>query len=348
MIYILAAFIAFSLSWLTNRYLSSGRSWVLTPDEPNHRSLHSIATPRGGGVGILLGVLTGCALSLQAEGVYLPGGLAATVGLLLVTAVSFWDDRQDWSPRLRLFLQAGAAILVILTVGEISRVGLPGIGAVYLAWLSAPFTFLFIIWMMNLYNFMDGIDGFAGGMGTFGFAALALIGWMEGEPLFASFSLIISAANLGFLSVNFPPAKIFMGDVGSVPMGYLVAVMTIWGTQSDIFEFWVPVLIFAPFIVDATLTLAQRAMRRERFWVAHNSHYYQRLVKFGWGHRRVVIAEYILMLACAAAAILMHNAQSDSFKATGLVAILIGWIILARLIDEKAPMQRVDSDKAGT
>lgn len=342
MIYFLAAIVAFGASSLISKYLSGGRSIIQILDEPNHRSLHSKATPRVGGIGILLGTFIGVTPLLRTEISFSLGVLVATAGLLLVAGVSFWDDRRGLSQRLRLSFQAGAAVLAIFAMGGISRIGLPGFGVLELTLLSAPFTFLFIIWMMNLYNFMDGMDGFAGGMGVIGFAALSLIGWMEGAPHFAYLALILSVANLGFLSQNFPPAKIFMGDVGAVPMGYLVAVMTIWGVQRDIFEFWVPVLIFAPFILDATATLIHRAIRREKFWLAHSSHYYQRLVKAGWGHKRAVVLEYALMLACAAVAVILNNAQSDTVEVVGLVAVLAGLILLARLINKIAPMPPID------
>lgn len=118
--------------------------------------------------------------------------------------------------------------------------------------------------------------------------------------------------------------------------------LTIWGVNSYIFEIWVPLVIFAPFIVDATLTLIRRALRREKFWEAHNSHYYQRLVKIGWGHRRVVIAEYILMLVCGAAALFLQNFDDVFPKLLGLSILSIGCVLLLRFVGRVAPMSALD------
>lgn len=344
MAFILPSFIAFVTSLLACIYLSRSGSRLAVADEPNHRSLHSVATARGGGLGILLGIASGwVVLALAGKG-FFPGGPQAAAGLALIVAASYWDDFHNMSPGSRLLFQFAAGALALAGGGNIDQIGLPRIGALELSWLAMPFSFLFIIWMMNLYNFMDGMDGFSGGMGAIGFAVLAYFGWIGEAPDFAAFSLILSAVNLGFLIENFPPARIFMGDVGSVPMGYLVAIMAIWGVQADIFEFWGPVLIFAPFIFDATLTLIRRALRGEKIWSAHSSHYYQRLVKAGWGHRRVVIAEYAVMLVCGTSAVLLHRLDNDGYKLFGLALILSVCIVLFRLVDKKAPAQPIDSN----
>ena len=155
--------------------------------------------------------------------------------------------------------------------------------------------------MINLYNFMDGMDGFAGGMALIGFSALAWLG--RADIGFALLQLSIAAASAGFLLYNFPPAKIFLGDIGSTALGFLVAANSLWGSSVGLFPLWAALLIFSPFIVDASVTLSRRILRRERIWQAHRSHYYQRLVLCGWSHKRTVLAEYALMLVCALAAI---------------------------------------------
>ncbi|GBE09575.1 putative undecaprenyl-phosphate N-acetylglucosaminyl 1-phosphate transferase [bacterium BMS3Abin12] len=162
---------------------------------------------------------------------------------------------------------------------------------------------LFLIWFVNLYNFMDGMDGFAGGMAVFGFGGLAVFGVLGHEPAFAALNAVVAAAAAGFLVYNFPPARIFLGDAGSPLLGYFAGVSSLWGVRLGLFAIWVPVLIFSPFIVDATVTLVRRALRGERVWEAHCSHYYQRLVRLGWGHRRTVLAEYALMAAVVASAL---------------------------------------------
>jgi UDP-N-acetylmuramyl pentapeptide phosphotransferase/UDP-N-acetylglucosamine-1-phosphate transferase len=140
---------------------------------------------------------------------------------------------------------------------------------------------IFTVWFINLYNFMDGMDGFAGGMGTLGFGFLAYLGWLAGQDFFALSGLLIAGANLGFLLCNFPPARIFMGDAGSTTMGFLAAGMSLWGVRDGLFPMWIPILIFSPFIVDATVTLIRRLVHGDKVWQAHRSHYYQRLVLLG-------------------------------------------------------------------
>jgi UDP-N-acetylmuramyl pentapeptide phosphotransferase/UDP-N-acetylglucosamine-1-phosphate transferase len=164
-------------------------------------------------------------------------------------------------------------------------------------------TVLYVVWMVNLYNFMDGMDGFAGGMALFGFAALAILGWRAGDPAFALTAACIAAAAAGFLTSNFPPARIFLGDVGSSTLGLLAAGLSLWGASAGRFPLWVAGLAFSPFIVDATWTLARRISRGERVWEAHRTHHYQRLVLAGWGHRKTVLRGYVLMAAVAACAV---------------------------------------------
>jgi UDP-N-acetylmuramyl pentapeptide phosphotransferase/UDP-N-acetylglucosamine-1-phosphate transferase len=142
---------------------------------------------------------------------------------------------------------------------------------------------------------MDGMDGFAGGMAVIGFSTMAIIGYLSGAVGFGIFCALIASAAAGFLIWNFPPARIFMGDLGSTTIGYLMAVMSIYGVTEKIFPWWCPVIIFAPFWLDASLTLLKRIIAGQRFWEAHREHYYQRLVLANYTHRQVVLWEYALM-----------------------------------------------------
>ena len=184
-----------------------------------------------------------------------------------------------------------------------AEVVLPGGGAVSLGVLGPVFALLYVVWHTNLYNFMDGMDGFAGGMGVVGFAACAGLAWAGGSASLAALAAVIAGACLGFLAWNFPPARIFMGDSGSSVLGFLAAGVCLHADVAGIFPLWLGVLVFSPFIVDATVTLVRRTLKGEQVWVAHRSHLYQRLVGLGWSHRRTVLHEYALMLACAATAL---------------------------------------------
>ena len=285
------------LTW----YLSNPASRLSVLDEPNERSLHKIPVPRSGGLAILVGVLFGLfPLVLQADA---PPGLAAVmVGVTLIAIVSFFDDCSGVSPKFRLLVHSVAAVLVLAGGLMPESFQLPGWQWLWSSAVSVIFTVLFLVWMTNLYNFMDGMDGFAAGMTVFGFSAYALLGWQAGEPLFTMASLIVAASAMGFLLFNFPPAKIFMGDVGSSSLGFLGAGFSLWATTEKIFPIWVGILVFSPFIVDATVTLSTRLLAGSRVWEAHRSHYYQRLVRSGWGHRKTVLLEYVLMIAAGLSA----------------------------------------------
>jgi UDP-GlcNAc:undecaprenyl-phosphate GlcNAc-1-phosphate transferase len=160
-----------------------------------------------------------------------------------------------------------------------------------------------VAWMINLYNFMDGTDGLAGGMAVIGFLSYGTAALAGGDFSFAAINLSIAAAALGFLLFNFPPARIFMGDGGSIPLGCLAAAFNLGGWQRGDWPWWFGVVIFSPFILDASLTLAKRLLRGARVWEAHREHYYQRLAQRGWGHRKTALAEYALMATCSALAI---------------------------------------------
>ncbi|MDD3352216.1 glycosyltransferase family 4 protein [Zoogloea sp.] len=282
--------LAFGVAWGVTRQCCRPGSWLYFLDHPNERSLHVRPTPRTGGVGVMAGVLAaGLALWL-ADG--LGNGLfAALGGAMLLAAIGLLDDRRSLPARLRFLVQfvAAASVLALLGLEQ------PG-------WLRVLMT-VGLVWMANLYNFMDGADGLAGGMGLFGFSALAAAAWLGDLPALALLAASIAAAAAGFLCFNFHPARIFMGDAGSVPLGFLAGALGLCGSGAGAWPLWFPLLVFAPFILDASVTLLQRALRRERVWQAHRTHYYQRLVQLGFGHRRTALLAYFLMAGSGASAV---------------------------------------------
>jgi UDP-N-acetylmuramyl pentapeptide phosphotransferase/UDP-N-acetylglucosamine-1-phosphate transferase len=162
---------------------------------------------------------------------------------------------------------------------------------------------LALVWMTNLFNFMDGADGLAGGMALIGFGAFAAAAFARGDAATAGACLAIAGASAAFLGWNFPPARVFMGDAGSIPIGFAAAAMALHGVERHLWPWWFAPVVFSPFIVDATVTLAARIVRGERFWRAHRSHHYQSLVLAGWSRRRLALAAYALMAACAGLAL---------------------------------------------
>jgi UDP-N-acetylmuramyl pentapeptide phosphotransferase/UDP-N-acetylglucosamine-1-phosphate transferase len=185
---------------------------------------------------------------------------------------------------------------------------------------------LAIVWMANLYNFMDGSDGLAGAMAVVGFGAYALAAWLAGSTAVALF-LPLAAAVAPFLAYNAPPARVFLGDAGSVPLGFLAAVFGLTGWQEGWWPAWFPLLVFLPFIADASLTLATRLLRGARVWEAHREHSYQHLVQSGWGHRRTLALYAALMVGAAGTALATLAWAPDAG-----IAVLGAWAGILALI----------------
>ena len=315
--------------WLTRWLARRAGSGFGPLDHPNARSLHTTPVPRSGGLGVLAGViLTLLATAglgwMEAELAWIGGAL------LLVALVSFLDDLGDLSPLVRLTAHGLAAGLLVFGGLGWSRLDLPGFTLAFPDWLTLVLTLLFVVWMINLYNFMDGMDGLAGGMAMFGVLTLAWFGWSGEAPVYALVCLGVAASAGGFLASNFPPARIFLGDVGSSSLGLLAAALSLWGAELGLLPLWVAWLAFSPFIVDATWTLLARLVRGERVWEAHRSHHYQRLVLAGWTHRQTVLRAYGLMAAVGACAIAAPGlTPADQWLLLG------GWILIYGLVHLK-------------
>jgi UDP-N-acetylmuramyl pentapeptide phosphotransferase/UDP-N-acetylglucosamine-1-phosphate transferase len=280
------AALVFAATLVLIRVLSM-RSTKLLLDLPNHRSLHERPTPKVGGLAMMTVGLAAVSIA--------PGApfWALIVCAALLLAISALDDARNLSASVRLTAHA-------LAVGAFLA-AYPAQG-----WLFNALAFATFLWMLNLYNFMDGADGLAGGMTLCGFGALAIASYVAGDvgnADIASLALVFAMAAAAFLCFNFPPASVFMGDAGSVPLGFLAAAIGYLGYFHAVWPYWFPALVFSPFILDATYTLLKRALRRERIWVAHREHVYQRLILSGWSHRRLALVAYGIMCAVDVAAI---------------------------------------------
>jgi UDP-N-acetylmuramyl pentapeptide phosphotransferase/UDP-N-acetylglucosamine-1-phosphate transferase len=273
--------------------------------QPNERSSHRVPTPIGGGIALVMALLLGW-VALSRAGWTTPGLGIIPVATSLLAVVSWLDDLRDLSPGLRLLAQIAAVAL--------GCAALPPGGTVFQGWLPAPVDTiaagLVWVWFVNLFNFMDGIDGLAGsetvaiGAGLLLFAVLGA-GSDRGAALLAT---VVIAAALGFLAWNWAPARIFLGDVGSVPVGYLLGFLLLDLAARG----WWKVALILPlyFLADATITLLRRLCRGERIWQAHREHFYQRALRPaplgpGLDHaaivRRVVLAD-LLLIGCGWAA----------------------------------------------
>jgi UDP-GlcNAc:undecaprenyl-phosphate/decaprenyl-phosphate GlcNAc-1-phosphate transferase len=307
--------VAFLAAGILVRVLASPAFARLALDVPNDRSLHGVPTPRTGGLGLFLGA----AIAWLVTG----AGALAYLALLTaaISATFLIDDVRSLSVGVRFAAQFIAAIGFVIASG------------VQPIWLL-PLLVLGIVWSMNLYNFMDGANGLAGGMAVIGFGAYALAALAGGASDLAIVSAIVAGAALGFLAWNFDPARIFLGDAGSIPLGFLAAAIGVLGWQQGVWPFWFPLLVFSPFVLDATVTLVRRALRGEKVWQAHKVHYYQRLVGLGWSHRRMALAEYAIMVAAAVSALMFRDA--GWMVATVLIAVWVAaYAIIATAVDRQ-------------
>ncbi len=262
----------------------------LPVDVPNARSLHRVGTPRIGGLGMLLGAGAVMATYLTQVAVSSWYLYIATGAALALSLISLADDFRPVPIAFRLGVHMAAAVLVAFLSD------LPLMTAIVVA--------LLLVWMTNLYNFMDGADGLAGSMALVGFMIYAWAAWPMAAEI-ALVSAMLAAAAAGFLVFNFPPARIFMGDAGSIPLGFLAGSLGLAGWRAGAWPAEFPLLVFFPFIADSTYTLIRRALHGETLWRAHNEHCYQRLVRMGWSHRKVLFLYMLLMVlpmfACAIA-----------------------------------------------
>ena len=282
--FLLEFFLSFFISWLLVRF-----PLAALLDRSGERSLHEGAIPRAGGIAIVISLLVAGSIqhTLLLQVFSLPLLLACGMMMLL----SVWDDMKPLHPAARFLLHVLIASEVVFG-DQLYFVGGDWLPVV----IWQVLTVIGITWTINLYNFMDGMDGFAAGMAMLGFGTLALMGFWRGDLGYAHINVGVVVATAGFWCWNFPPARIFMGDLGSTLLGLLVAISALVGVKRELFPIWVPCVVFSAFWVDASYTLIRRMVAGERFWLPHRSHLYQRLVLAGFSHRQVVLAEYLLMM----------------------------------------------------
>ncbi|TAG76995.1 MAG: hypothetical protein EAZ21_15745, partial [Betaproteobacteria bacterium] len=303
--------IAFGVCWaLAQRWLPSPRN------APEARSLHHRPTPRGGGLGIA------CAVFFAGANQGLPA--LVLLALLALWCVSAWDDWHGASARLRLTVQLVAASTIIL-------VWLPLATPIFVV-----LSIISLIWCLNLFNFMDGADGIAGLTALMGGIGLAILASMAPPNsyflgygvLLSTLALCVSAAALGFLWFNWPPAKIFMGDGGSTLLGLVLAVIALKGADGQLWPLAAPVALFAPFWADATYTLVRRLWAGHSPLTAHRDHFYQRLVLSGLGHQGLATWMFGWNLLAMIVAISLALASNVNETIRLLIALGFGLVYL--------------------
>ncbi|MEV9499446.1 MraY family glycosyltransferase [Aliarcobacter butzleri] len=318
MIYIILLLISFLLTYFIKNYMIK-KSLVASVNE---RSSHTVPTPHGGGIAIVITWFIGLFY------IYFIGQIENNLFYALlfgavISIVSFFDDIYELSPKLRLIIQAIVAIGGLYFLGGFETLTF-GVFDIQNPIFTNIFAFFMIIWFINLYNFLDGINGYAGSEAIF----LSLAGFI----LFGgNHFLVLTVAVLGFLYWNWNKAKIFMGDVGSTLLGYNVAIFTIYYANQELTNFWIWIILFSVYWFDSTLTLIRRKLNKERLSQAHKKHAYQRLTQAGWSHYKVTNYSIGLNILLFAIVFFISNI---------FVAFLFSFVVLV------LSMKFIDSKKA--
>ena len=305
-------------------------------DVPNQRSCHRTPTPRGGGLGVSAGLAAGLLTAWVLEGA--APGLYLLLGAAAIAVCGWLDDVRHLRPAVRLTVQLAAAVTLLSGTGPLERLPLPVPLNLPLGWAAIPLSVLWLVGAVNIYNFLDGIDGFAGLQGVIAGLAVACMRFDGGSR---ALGLALAGAAAGFLIHNWHPARIFLGDVGSTTIGFLLAGLPF---QLDRAAQPTAVLCVALctwfFLVDGALTLLRRLVRRQRIWEAHREHLYQQLVLRGLPPNFVVARVGAMAVAVSGLAVLaVRTGRTELYWGALLLAateflLYLRWVKRQRSIEE--------------
>ena len=297
-IMILVLLLVASVSWLAQSWLINVLNNYGVIDRPNHRTLHDRDVPRGGGIVIVFFIV----LSLLLVGL-ISGRTAMFVTMAMIMMgwawLSWWDDQHNLSPKIRIVFQLLLALTTMAAFGYINVVQFSSTASLSLGYGGALITLVGILWLTNLYNFMDGMDGLAASQTIIAAITIGFWLWQYGDQGLALICFVAAASSYGFMLRNWHPAKIFMGDVGSITLGAFFATLIIIASHRYGLPVISFVLLLGVFVFDASVTVLRRIWLGEQFWMPHRTHYYQRLVTAGNGQPQIVSVMIILMLICA-------------------------------------------------
>ncbi|NQU06831.1 MAG: glycosyltransferase family 4 protein [Calditrichaeota bacterium] len=296
-------------------------------DEPNERSSHSHRTPLGGGLAIgIITIAVLISLAIWHRGVVIWNHYII-LGALVVLIVSFIDDIKRINPILRLSAHFVAASIIVYAMG--SNPELSFLPILILKGVPAQvFTIFYVVWMINLFNFMDGIDGLAGIQAVSVTLIAGAISWFYNFETLCIVFIVISGTSLGFLKMNWMPARIFMGDAGSCTIGYFIAALSLWGELKNGVPLVTIMILMGVFIVDATYTLLVRLVRGDKIYQAHHDHTFQHIIQKGLSHSKVSASVGLINLFwLAPLAFLSMYDQSNLFFY--LIAAFIPLLIIA-------------------
>lgn len=310
--------LSFGLTFFVRRYAINKR--IL--DVPNHRSSHSVPTPRGGGLSFVCTFL-GALICLYIIGIIPEEVLFALLGGGgLIAAIGWLDDNRGLTPAVRLFCQVVAAIWGVAWLGGYQSMTV-GTGTLSLSWVGGILAVLGTVWMINLYNFMDGVDGMAGTEAVTVSAIAGILLFFTGNGELAMVCMTLAFSVVGFLVWNWPPASIFMGDVGSGFLGFVFACLAIASENSGALPLIVWIMLLGVFVIDATVTLVRRLINGEKLYEAHRTHVYQLAVQAGFSHKEVTVAVCLINICLGLVAVLLVKWPGWVFPAVILVVVFL-------------------------
>lgn len=290
-------------------------------DLPGERQSHSDPTPTGGGIGIVIALVMVSLGAMQTGPVSRAWVFVVLPGMVLLSLVGWLDDQRPLSTHLRFFVQltvSFALLAYLKATGQLTDWPLILLGGAV------------CVWVMNFYNFMDGSHGMAGFQGVFAGLFLGVIFLLENSPALAVPAFLLAACCIGFLPLNFPVPRVFMGDSGSVPLGFALAALMVLGLADHALSLPLALLVLSVFMTDSTLTLLSRIFRGEQWYTAHKQHNYQRLIAQGWLHSRVLtLYQAINLVLVVPVAILVRMYSEYAWPLTGLTFLLLisGWYV---------------------
>jgi UDP-GlcNAc:undecaprenyl-phosphate/decaprenyl-phosphate GlcNAc-1-phosphate transferase len=275
-------------------------------DHPNYRKVHSSIMPRIGGLAIFGAFLVGYAILLPKD----EHSIAILVGALIIIIVGFLDDMFEITAKAKLTGQLAAAVVVV-TWGDlqIEFINLPLIGQFDFGYLSIPITIIWIIGIANAINLLDGLDGLAAGVSTIALISIAVMAMIMGNIFVVATAAILAASSLGFLFFNFHPAKIFMGDTGSLFLGFMIAVLALLGFKNvAVVSLIIPVIMIGVPISDTFFAIVRRIRMKQAITTPDKSHLHHCLLRTGFSHRQTVLIIYALAILFGVAAVLFSQA----------------------------------------
>lgn len=301
--------------------------WFGAIDKPNERKVHQKIMPRLGGLAIFIGVISG----------YLAGGLydqkvnTISVGAILIIIIGMLDDKFEITPKMKFSGQLIVAFLIIFSGLKIDFVTIPFMGKMYLGIWSYPVTIFWIVAITNAINLIDGLDGLSAGVSAIGIITIAVMAFLAGKVLIFTLSLILLGSIIGFLFYNFHPAKIFMGDTGSLFLGYSISILSLLGLYKSVtlFSFFVPIIILGVPIFDTTFAIIRRIVNKKPISAPDKSHLHHRLLALGLSHRNTVLAIYGFAILFSACAIIV-----SSTTLWGTILIIFGLLLVIELTAE--------------